>query len=279
MARARNIKPGFFVNDDLADCPPLARLMFIGLWTLADAEGRLKDKPNQIKAQTLPYDDCDPDALLISLEQSGFIQRYTGLGQPTIQVVNFDIHQNPHINEKKKGSKFVRYEDRDKEVEENQRLKEKSRIIEINPDKYDTNRDESLLLNPDSLNPLTESGSMKEETLMSSKLDAAKNILEFLNRKTGKGFKPVDSNLKLIKARLNEGHAEHEVLSVIERKCKEWADDDKMSQYLRPATLFGAEKFNQYVGELGVETPEERRNRELDEWANGKTIEGQIVNE
>ena len=36
MARARNIKPGFFTNDVLADCDPLARLLFAGLWTVAD---------------------------------------------------------------------------------------------------------------------------------------------------------------------------------------------------------------------------------------------------
>ena len=41
MARARNIKPGFFRNADLAELTFEARLLFIGLWTLADSEGRL----------------------------------------------------------------------------------------------------------------------------------------------------------------------------------------------------------------------------------------------
>ena len=114
--------------------------------------------------------------------------------------------------------------------------------------------------------------------LMSGKPDnAAKAILSFLNLKTGKGFKPVPSNLGLINARLKEGHSEHEILGVIERKCGEWVNNEKMEQYLRPATLFGAVKFNQYVGELGVDTPEERRLRELDEWAN--TINGEIVDD
>ena len=39
MSRSRNIKPGFFKNEHLAECQPLARLLFIGLWTLADREG------------------------------------------------------------------------------------------------------------------------------------------------------------------------------------------------------------------------------------------------
>ena len=35
MARARNIKPGFFDNEILGELPALTRLLFIGLWCLA----------------------------------------------------------------------------------------------------------------------------------------------------------------------------------------------------------------------------------------------------
>ena len=59
MARSRNIKPGFFLNDDLAECEPLARLLFAGLWCIADREGRLEDRPKRIKIEVLPYDNCD----------------------------------------------------------------------------------------------------------------------------------------------------------------------------------------------------------------------------
>lgn len=99
MARARNIKPSFFANDDLADIHPLGRLLFIGLWTLADREGRLEDRPRRIKAEVLPYDDCDVDGLLDDLQQHGFILRYEVGGNRFIQVVNFAKHQNPHVKE------------------------------------------------------------------------------------------------------------------------------------------------------------------------------------
>lgn len=68
MARARNIKPGFFANEDLAECDPLARLLFAGLWCLADREGRLEDRPKRIRAELLPYDSCDADELLNQLQ-------------------------------------------------------------------------------------------------------------------------------------------------------------------------------------------------------------------
>lgn len=99
MARARNIKPSFFTNDDLAEIPALGRLLFIALWTMADRAGRLEDRPKRIKAEALPYDDCDADDLLQSLAQRGFIVRYSVGSSRFIQVVNFCKHQNPHIKE------------------------------------------------------------------------------------------------------------------------------------------------------------------------------------
>lgn len=107
MARARNIKPSFFCNDDLADIDPLGRLLFIGLWTLADREGRLEDRPRRIKAEVLPYDNCDVDSLLDALQEHGFILRYTVGDDKFIQVVNFSKHQNPHIKES--GSSIPAY--------------------------------------------------------------------------------------------------------------------------------------------------------------------------
>ena len=43
--RARNIKPGFFKNDALAELDFAGRLLFIGLWGIADRAGRLEDRP------------------------------------------------------------------------------------------------------------------------------------------------------------------------------------------------------------------------------------------
>ena len=70
MSRLRTLKPGFFLDDELADCPPLTRLLFAGLWVIADREGRLEDRPKRIKTETLPYDDCDVDAMLDELFDS-----------------------------------------------------------------------------------------------------------------------------------------------------------------------------------------------------------------
>lgn len=99
MARSRNIKPGFFSNDSLAELPALTRLLFIGLWTICDRDGRLEDRPRKIKAEALPYDECNVDAALQALHNSGFIIRYASGGLRCIQVVNWAKHQNPHMKE------------------------------------------------------------------------------------------------------------------------------------------------------------------------------------
>ncbi|END0136176.1 phage replication protein [Pseudomonas aeruginosa] len=99
MARARNIKPGIMANEDLAELDPLARLLFIYLWMLADREGRLEDRPKRIKAEALPYDNVDADLMLDDLAKAGFIHRYEAAGVKLIQVLNFAKHQTPHVRE------------------------------------------------------------------------------------------------------------------------------------------------------------------------------------
>lgn len=100
MARARNLKPGFYRNEDLAECSVWARLLFPGLWLLADREGRLEDRPKRIRAEILPFDLVDVDPLLDELDGHGFIKRYVVDGKHYIQVLKFSTHQNPHGTEK-----------------------------------------------------------------------------------------------------------------------------------------------------------------------------------
>lgn len=100
MARARNIKPGFFTNEDLVELPFSTRLLFIGLWTIADRAGRLEDRPKKIKMAIFPADNIDVDDALNELQEKGFVVRYSVENAQYIQVVAFERHQNPHRDEK-----------------------------------------------------------------------------------------------------------------------------------------------------------------------------------
>jgi hypothetical protein len=99
--RARNIKPGFFVNEDLIAMPPLTRILFAGLWCMADREGRLEDRPKRIKMLVLPGDECDVDEMLAALADKGFILRYSVNNRSYIAVTAWNKHQRPHHTEKK----------------------------------------------------------------------------------------------------------------------------------------------------------------------------------
>lgn len=104
MARTRQIKPDFFTDEDLAALSPYARLLFVGLWTLADRRGRLEERLAKIKACIFPYEDVSIDHLieeLASPKQRGgsLIVRYEKDGRKYIQVCNFEKHQNCHPKE------------------------------------------------------------------------------------------------------------------------------------------------------------------------------------
>lgn len=103
MARARLMKPGFFKNEDLGKLSPLARLCFTGLWTLADREGRLEERPERIKAELFPYEKRltvpAVSRMLRTLADSGFVVRYGNNGHRYLAIPKFLEHQHPHHRE------------------------------------------------------------------------------------------------------------------------------------------------------------------------------------
>lgn len=153
MARARNIKPGFFTNDELSELQPLARLLFIGLWTIADYKGCFEYKPKRLKVQLLPYDECDIEQLVSALDKSRFISIYSVQGQTFGKVLNFNKHQNPHKNEKEKGSDIPDIYQNDAE---SVMFSDNLEDIAINHDQNGSDPADSLNLIPDSCSHITD---------------------------------------------------------------------------------------------------------------------------
>ena len=73
-------------------------------------------------------------------------------------------------------------------------------------------------------------------------------IIDYLNEKTGKRFKAVDSNKKLIRARWREKYTLEDFKKVIDVKVEKWLGND-MEEYLRPKTLFASSHFDDYLNE------------------------------
>jgi len=96
----------------------------------------------------------------------------------------------------------------------------------------------------------------KKELLSGSdKPDVAKEILTYLNEKTGNTYRPVKENLSLITARMKGGATIEQIKAVIDAKVAEWKNDPERKKYLRPSTLFGATKFEQYLGQVNNGQP------------------------
>ena len=75
-----------------------------------------------------------------------------------------------------------------------------------------------------------------------------KNTINYLNKITGKNYKPTTPNtIKHLTARIKEGYTEWDFMDVIDTKAKEWMGTD-MEKYLRPDTLFGS-KFENYLNQ------------------------------
>lgn len=101
MARIRTVKPDFFTHEGLAEFSVRHRLLFIGLWTMADRVGRLQDRPRRIRAAIFPYDDSITavvvDEMLSDLQahREGFLIRYQIESLSCIQINAFLRHQRP----------------------------------------------------------------------------------------------------------------------------------------------------------------------------------------
>lgn len=83
-------------------------------------------------------------------------------------------------------------------------------------------------------------------------LDEAKEVLKFLNEKTGKKFREVPATLVFIEARLKSGVEVQDCRTLIARKVRDWGTDPKMMKYLRPETLFNQTKFETYLAEVST---------------------------
>jgi uncharacterized phage protein (TIGR02220 family) len=102
---------------------------------------------------------------------------------------------------------------------------------------------------PDDAPP--QDGEKRDPELTLVAIDPVAEVIGYLNDRAGTKFQVVEASAKLIKARMREGATVALMRSVIDAKAREWPKGHSMRQYLRPATLFNAEKFAQYSGQLG----------------------------
>lgn len=104
MARIRTIKPDFWTSEQVMDCKPLTRLLFIGLWNFVDDYGRSPVAPRTIRARIFPGDDisgADVQDMLNELNSRGLILFYSANDKEYFEITGWAKHQkidNPSKN-------------------------------------------------------------------------------------------------------------------------------------------------------------------------------------
>jgi uncharacterized phage protein (TIGR02220 family) len=74
------------------------------------------------------------------------------------------------------------------------------------------------------------------------------NTIDHLNDVCNTSYKPTTSEtVRLIGGRVGDGYVLNDFKKVIDCMAEKWLDDDEMSQYLRPSTLFRPSKFEGYL--------------------------------
>lgn len=97
--RIRTIKPEAWQDETIGGLSLGARMLFIGLITMADDEGRLRAMPAAVLGHVFPYDHDAARKLtgwLAELEQGHVILRYSVDSKPYIAFRHWRRHQRPN---------------------------------------------------------------------------------------------------------------------------------------------------------------------------------------
>lgn len=96
MARIRTVKPEFWSSEQVMECSPMARLMFIGLWNFCDDAGNHVASAKTIKAEIFPGDDissADVQRMLDELSSNSLIAFYANDSKEYLHVTGWKKHQ------------------------------------------------------------------------------------------------------------------------------------------------------------------------------------------
>ena len=95
----------------------------------------------------------------------------------------------------------------------------------------------------------TENNVPEEKPLKVVWTEETNHIIDYLNKRTGKKYSvKTKKTAQLVHKLLDNGFTVEDFERVIDIKCKQWLNNEKMNQYLRPRTLF-SEKFEDYLNE------------------------------
>lgn len=109
----------------------------------------------------------------------------------------------------------------------------------------------------------TENNVTEEKPLKVVWTEETNHIIDYLNKRTGKKYSvKTKKTAQLVHKLLDNGFTVEDFERVIDIKCKQWLNNEKMNQYLRPRTLF-SEKFEDYLNEAPARTKQQGTSGQL----------------
>jgi hypothetical protein len=99
--RSRNLKPGYFKNEELGTLPFEHRILFAGLWCFSDREGFFENRPLKIAAEIFPYDRQLTPKKISEMLCNLMSRHVITLNDTHGYIPNFLNHNNPHPHEAK----------------------------------------------------------------------------------------------------------------------------------------------------------------------------------
>jgi len=237
--RIRTIKPEFWESETLGRVSRDARLLFVGLFSCCDDSGRTRASSRLLASRLFPYDDDAGRHLpkwLAELEAQGCVRLYEVSGEHFLEIPKWLSHQKI---EKPSPSKLPAFTEDSPKAREDSRGLEKNVLGTGNREQgMGTGNREQGEDSPPTPDPIP------TKTL---RMISARPVLQLLNECSGRQFRETEANMLLIASRLEEPGVDLPgVLQMVRRQCEAWRPDPKMSEFLRPETLFGKTKFESY---------------------------------
>jgi len=221
MARKRMIDPNIWDSPSFANLSVLAKLIFIGMISNADDEGRGRANANYLKSKIFPY-DCD--------------------------MRSEDIESA--LDEIAKNASVLFYLHRGCEYYSFERWKRWQRVDKPQPSlitAYDAGCC-SILRSKADAGFEADIPALKRTDKAENAQVVCESVIARLNEKACTAYRPsAPATLALIDARLGENYGIDDFIRVIDKKAEEWMGTP-MQKYLRPQTLFG-DKFEGYLNQ------------------------------
>jgi uncharacterized phage protein (TIGR02220 family) len=230
----RIVRAGILTSDSVNSLSWAGEVFYRRLMSVVDDFGRYDGRASVLRAAlyALKVDRVsEPDIgkWIRECEEAGLVRRYTVDRKPFLELPKFG---------QKVRAKVSKWPDPPTSVNTCQQVSADVPVVVV----VDVFGDGSLSGKPDP----AKRGFVQE----------AEEVMSYLNRNAGKGFEFRNRNGELtasadrVIARLKQGYTATELREVVFAKCEQWKHDEKMAEFLRPATLFAKENFEQYLGEL-----------------------------